>query len=199
MPPDRHLHCCRRLVPSWLTVGPAFTVGPELVQAERSDRYRSESGRALCWACVVLAMVGHARARARRPPARPRSAPRSADRTLIEKLLEEVVDSLFITSVIGGGPGARRVSPLTWTLDLRPRTRRTRLLESADKSRGRCHGRRLTWVCGGRADERCPTSSKRMSRLRSDPRARAASDAARRTPTHAHGESGESQSLLVNM
>ena len=119
MPPDRHLHCCRRLVPSWLTVGPAFTVGPELVQAERSDRYRSESGRALCWACVVLAMVGHARARARRP----RSAPRSADRTLIEKLLEEVVDSLFITSVIGGGPGARRVSPLTWTLDLRPRTR----------------------------------------------------------------------------
>ena len=115
MPPDRHLHCCRRLVPSWLTVGPAFTVGPELVQAERSDRYRSESGRALCWACVVLAMVGHARARARRPPARPRSAPRSADRTLIEKLLEEVVDSLFITSVIGGGPGAFHHSPGRWT------------------------------------------------------------------------------------
>ena len=122
MPPDRHLHCCRRLVPSWFTVGPAFTVGPELVQAARSDRYRSESGRALCWACVVLAMVGHARARARRP----RSAPRSADRTLIEKFLEEVVDSLFALRSSVAAPGASAVTThlVTWTLDLRPpRTR----------------------------------------------------------------------------
>ena len=121
MPPDRRLHCCRRLVPSWFTVGPAFTVGPELVQAARSDRYRSESGRALCWACVVLAMVGHARARARRP----RSAPRSADRTLIEKFLEEVVDSLFALRSSVAAPGASAVTThlVTWTLDLRPRTR----------------------------------------------------------------------------
>ena len=147
MPPDRHLHCCRRLVPSWFTVGPAFTVGPELVQAARSDRYRSESGRALCWACVVLAMVGHARARARRP----RSAPRSADRTLIEKFLEEVVDSLFALRSSVAAPGASPLAPGRWTCVLHAHdTGKYRLY----RQKSRCHGRRLTWVCGGRADER---------------------------------------------
>ena len=170
MPPDRHLHCCRRLVPSWFTVGPAFTVGPELVQAARSDRYRSESGRALCWACVVLAMVGHARARARRP----RSAPRSADRTLIEKFLEEVVDSLFALRSSVAAPGA---SPLTsWTLDLRPpRTRHWKVptKESVPRppayvglrwTRGRKVRRPRSEHEGPRSRDAGPAGSSRVSR-----------------------------------